>query len=63
MKFGTLEGVEWEGVGRSSFLVAFGSEWVCIQEALLLCAILASFRSAQIRLTGTPAPNGVDTVD
>lgn len=51
------------GVGRTSFLVVFGSEWVCIQEALLLCAILAFFRSVQMRLTGTPAPNGVDTVD
>lgn len=49
------------GVGRTSFLVAFGSEWVCIQEAL--CAILAFFRSVQMRLTGTPAPNGVDAVD
>lgn len=50
-------------VRRTSFLVAFGSEWVCIQEALLLCAILAFFRDVQMRLPGTPAPNGVDTVD
>jgi hypothetical protein len=51
------------GLGRTFFLVAFGSEWVCIQEALLLCAILAFFRGVQMHLPGTPAPNGVDTVD
>lgn len=52
-----------ERAGRTALLVAFGREWVCIQEALLLCAILAFFRSSQMRLTGTPASNGVDAVD
>lgn len=56
------EGLVW-GAGRIGLLVAFGREWVCIQEALLLCAILAFFRAAQMRPTGTPAPNGVDAVD
>lgn len=40
------------GVGKTSSLVAFGSEWVCIQGALLLCAILAFFRGFQMRLEG-----------
>lgn len=57
-----MGGLVW-GAGRIALLFAFGREWVCIQEALLLCAILAFFRTAQMLPTGTPAQNGVDAVD